>query len=67
MTPSPVAAVEPVACTPQQMRTIHMLVAALLEYPEERFTPAIAASRCADLPEGVRAHLARSWTGQQPP
>ena len=70
LTPSPVAEVEPVACTPQQMRTIHMLVAALLEYPEERFAPAIEAYEQvrADLPEGVRAHLDAfvDWASSRP-
>lgn len=59
LTPSPVAAVEAVACTPEQMRTAHMLIAALLEYPEERFTPALDAYEQVreDLPQGIRTHL----------
>lgn len=70
LTPSPVAAVDPVACTPQQMRTIHMLVAALLEYPEERFAPALDAYEQVrdDLPQGVQAHLDAfvDWAASRP-
>ena len=59
LTPSPVAPIEPVVCTEQQIRTAHMLIAAWLTYPEERFDPALAAyDEVRDaLPAGIRVHL----------
>ena len=70
LTPSPVAPIEPVACTEQQIRTAHMLIAAWLTYPEERFDPALAAyDEVRDaLPAGIRVHLAAfvDWAVTRP-
>lgn len=67
LTPSPVAPVEPVACTPAQMQTAHMLISALLVYPEDRFGPALEAYQevRGTLPTGVAAHLDAfaDWAG----
>ena len=53
----PVEPVAPVKCTPDQMRTIHMILASLLDYPEDP-TPALVALEevRTGLPKGILAH-----------
>lgn len=48
--------VETVACTPQQMRVVHMLLSVLLDYPEGNFENAIEASEelAGEIPDLVR-------------
>lgn len=59
LTPSPVASVEPVTCTPGQVRTTHMLVSTLLQYPEDKFDAAVEAygQVQGDLPDAIVAHI----------
>ena len=65
--------VEPVAsvdCSPAQMRTIHMILGSLLDYPEDP-APALAALEevRADLPDGILAHTDQfaEWAGSVTP
>ena len=55
----PVDPIEPVACTPLQIRTVHMLLASLLDYPEENFSPALeaVADLRGEIPEAIQVHL----------
>lgn len=57
--PKDVAPVESVACTPEQMGITHMLLAALLRYPEDGVGAALDVyEELADqLPEEVRSHI----------
>ena len=47
---------ERAACTPDQLRTAHMIVSVLLDYPGERYDEALAAAAesAAGLPGVVR-------------
>lgn len=48
-----------VACTPEQMRTAHMVLSVLLDYPHEPLGEVLAAARAsaASLPDELRADL----------
>lgn len=59
LTARPLPELRPVACTPEQRRTAHMVLSVLLDYPGETFDEAAAAAvdASAGLPGAVRDDL----------
>lgn len=68
VTAKPIDPLASVPCTPTQMRTAHMLLSVLLDYPEDSFDAALAAARdaMADLPPQIAGDLGQflEWAAQ---
>ena len=64
---TPIAPVDPVQCTPIQLRTAHMLLSALLDYPDDRFQAALesldAMRQRLPLELGVHLDSFAAWAG----
>ncbi len=69
--PKHVAPVSSVPCTPEQMRVAHMLLAALLRYPEDGLGDVLDtyAELKGDLPAGIQEHIDRfvDWASELSP